>query len=299
MAEEQQKKFDISKYVTAQDIVAAITAGVVAYIRNSASVDDQQQPAAGGTPQQDADFDPTIRVDHGRLDISDPNNWKDGGVVNMNGNEIHVFKAPDGSTIRVNPYQLQAAGGDPMKAAMNQFAAKVQNGEVDLDKMFSAGTTVTTQSGMPVTVNAPAGTNAQDAIAQVRRGMTVDPLGAQPAVPMDDSSLQMAQAALDAGERGSMNGYVEAMQNIKQIAGAFGDKKGSDFLSACGRANVPLTDIMKYAKMVQGGQTNLTPDDLFDFAIKATPQGGNFVDSFDSTCKQVIYSVLNQTTKIR
>lgn len=59
----------------------------------------------------------------------------------MNGNQIHVFKAPDGSTIRVNPHQIQAAGGDPMKAAMGQFSDKVQNGDVDMDKLFPSKAT--------------------------------------------------------------------------------------------------------------------------------------------------------------
>ena len=139
-----ESNFDISKYITAADIAAAVTAGIVAYMSNNAQAQDEQQPQVK-QPQGAADAsaaDPTIRIDHGRIDINDPKLWKDGGVVNMNGNEIHVFKAPDGSTIRVNPYQLQAAGGDPMKAAMSQFADKVQNGQVDMDKLFTAGKTI-------------------------------------------------------------------------------------------------------------------------------------------------------------
>lgn len=150
------EEFDISKYITTQDVVAAVTAGTIAYLTYKTKQDEPtpEQPQAA-KPTANPTADPTIRVDHGRIDIQDPKLWKDGGVVNMNGNEIHVFKAPDGSTIRVNPYQLQAAGGDPMKAAMNQFATKVQNGQVDMDKLFAAG-------------------------SNVRRGMTVDPLGSAP-----------------------------------------------------------------------------------------------------------------------
>lgn len=150
------EEFDISKYITTQDVVAAVTAGTIAYLTYKTKQDEPtpEQPQAA-EPTANPTADPTIRVDHGRIDIQDPKLWKDGGVVNMNGNEIHVFKAPDGSTIRVNPYQLQAAGGDPMKAAMNQFADKVQNGQVDMDKLFAAG-------------------------SNVRRGMTVDPLGSAP-----------------------------------------------------------------------------------------------------------------------
>lgn len=134
-----EQNFDISKYITAQDVVAAVTAGAIAYMTYNTN---QNEPQAA-EPTANSTADPTIRVDHGRIDIQDPKLWRDGGVVNMNGNEIHVFKAPDGSTIRVNPYQLQAAGGDPMKAAMNQFAAKVQNGQVDMDALFAKGTTMT------------------------------------------------------------------------------------------------------------------------------------------------------------
>ena len=76
-------------------------------------------------------------MDHGTLNLNDPSKWQDAGVVNMNGNQIHVFKAPDGSVIRVNPLQAKAAGGDAMKAAMNQFGTKVQNGEVDMSKLFA------------------------------------------------------------------------------------------------------------------------------------------------------------------
>ena len=149
-----ESNFDISKYITAADIAAAVTAGIVAYMSNNAQAQDEQQPQVK-QPQGAADAsaaDPTIRVDHGRIDIQDPKLWKDGGVVNMNGNEIHVFKAPDGSTIRVNPYQLQAAGGDPMKAAMSQFADKVQNGQVDMDKLFTAGKTMVRPAIAPAKV---------------------------------------------------------------------------------------------------------------------------------------------------
>ena len=92
--------------------------------------------------------DPTVRIDRGMIDVSDPSQWQDGGVVNMNGNQIHVFKAPDGSTIRVNPYQIQAAGGDPMKAAMSQFADKVQNGDVDMDELFPSRAAGTYEGGI-------------------------------------------------------------------------------------------------------------------------------------------------------
>ena len=138
-----EQNFDISKYITTQDVVAAVTAGTIAYVTYNTNQNEPkpEQPQAA-EPTANPTADPTIRVDHGRIDIQDPKLWKDGGVVNMNGNEIHVFKAPDGSTIRVNPYQLQAAGGDPMKAAMSQFADKVQNGQVDMDKLFTAGKTI-------------------------------------------------------------------------------------------------------------------------------------------------------------
>ncbi len=290
-----EQGFDISKYITAADIAAAVTAGIVAYMSNNAQAQDEQQPQVkqpqGATDASAAD--PTIRIDHGRIDINDPKLWKDGGVVNMNGNEIHVFKAPDGSTIRVNPYQLQAAGGDPMKAAMSQFADKVQNGQVDMDKLFAAGQTVTTPSGMPVTVNAPNGVSAQDAMAQVRSGMTVDPLGAQSTIGLDDSSLKAIQAAVDNNQFGSLNAYGEAMKGIKDIAGA--TPSGSYFLHACGRAGVPLTDIMKYAKMVQSGQTDLNPNDLFGFALRTSGSDAGS-EAFNASCRQALYSVLNQST---
>lgn len=92
--------------------------------------------------------DPTVRIDRGTLDVSDPSKWQDGGVVNMNGNQIHVFKAPDGSTIRVNPQQIRAAGGDPMKAAMSQFSDKVQNGDVDMDELFPSRAAGTYEGGI-------------------------------------------------------------------------------------------------------------------------------------------------------
>jgi len=60
--------------------------------------------------------------------------WTDGGIVNMNGTQIHMFKAPDGSIIRVNHYQLQAAGGDALKAAMKQYAAKNKNKDTGEEK---------------------------------------------------------------------------------------------------------------------------------------------------------------------
>ena len=47
------EKFDISKYVTATDIAAALVAGVVAYIKNKPTVDDQQ-PQAGDAAGQGA-----------------------------------------------------------------------------------------------------------------------------------------------------------------------------------------------------------------------------------------------------
>ena len=141
-----ESNFDISKYITAQDVVAAVAAGAVAYLTYRTKQDEPtpEQPKAV-KPKTNPAADPTVRIDRGTVDINDPKLWKDGGIVNMNGNQLHVFRAPDGSVIRVNPYQLQAAGGDPMKAAMNQFAAKVQNGQVDMDKLFAAGGTTATR----------------------------------------------------------------------------------------------------------------------------------------------------------
>ena len=157
-----EQNFDISKYITAQDVVAAVTAGTIAYVTYNTNQNEPQAAEPTANPTANPTADPTIRVDHGRIDIQDPKLWKDGGVVNMNGNEIHVFKAPDGSTIRVNPYQLQAAGGDPMKAAMSQFADKVQNGQVDVDKLFAAGQTVTTPSARPAIAPLGSATVATD-----------------------------------------------------------------------------------------------------------------------------------------
>lgn len=147
--------FNISKYITPTDVAAAVTAGVVAYMMNRSQAQDDQQPQPNSKPTV-KQGNSTIRIDHGKIDITDPRNWQDGGIVNVNGNQIHVFRAPDGSVIRVNPYQLQAAGGDPMKAAMNQFATKVQNGQVDIDKLFAAGSHTTGGGSTTKTLSAAA-----------------------------------------------------------------------------------------------------------------------------------------------
>ena len=280
-----ESNFDISKYITAADIAAAVTAGIVAYMSNNAQAQDEQQPQVK-QPQGAADAaDPTIRIDHGRIDINDPKLWKDGGVVNMNGNEIHVFKAPDGSTIRVNPYQLQAAGGDPMKAAMNQFADKVQNGQVDMDALFANGTTVTTQSGMPVTVNAPPGTNAQDAIAQVRRGMTVDPLGAQPTASLDNLTgvAQKAQAALDSNAFGSLNEWADVRTDI--LKSLEGNDQAWSVLKNLGR-NISLPDQVKLASALQS-----------DPALAQNVYNMAFSNSRPGQLEQVCRSVINSLNK--
>lgn len=39
-----ESNFDISKYITAADIAAAVTAGIVAYMSNNAQAQDEQQP---------------------------------------------------------------------------------------------------------------------------------------------------------------------------------------------------------------------------------------------------------------
>ena len=282
-----ESNFDISKYITAADIAAAVTAGIVAYMSNNAQAQDEQQPQVK-QPQGAADAssaDPTIRIDHGRIDINDPKLWKDGGVVNMNGNEIHVFKAPDGSTIRVNPYQLQAAGGDPMKAAMNQFADKVQNGQVDMDALFANGTTVTTQSGMPVTVNAPPGTNAQDAIAQVRRGMTVDPLGAQPTASLDNLTgvAQKAQAALDSNAFGSLNAWADVRTDI--LKSLEGNDHALSVLKNLGR-DISLPDQVKLASALQ-----------HDPALAQNVYNMAFSHSRPGQLEQVCRSVINSLNK--
>lgn len=51
--------FDISKYIKAEDIVAAVAAGVVAYIRNRPKVDDKKQQPPGDAAQAAQQAAPT------------------------------------------------------------------------------------------------------------------------------------------------------------------------------------------------------------------------------------------------
>lgn len=48
------EEFDISKYITAADVAAAVAAGIMAYITNRAKADDQQQSQAGDATGQGA-----------------------------------------------------------------------------------------------------------------------------------------------------------------------------------------------------------------------------------------------------
>ena len=54
-----EKGFDITKYITAEDIVAAVAAGVVAYKRNSPKVDDKKQQPPGDAAQAAQQAAPT------------------------------------------------------------------------------------------------------------------------------------------------------------------------------------------------------------------------------------------------
>lgn len=54
-----EKGFDITKYITAEDIVAAVAAGVVAYIRNRPKVDDKKQQPPGDAAQAAQQAAPT------------------------------------------------------------------------------------------------------------------------------------------------------------------------------------------------------------------------------------------------
>ncbi len=49
------EEFDISKYVTAADVASAVTAGIIAYIRNRPKTDDQQQQPQAGSSEQPSD----------------------------------------------------------------------------------------------------------------------------------------------------------------------------------------------------------------------------------------------------